>query len=82
MTEQSFDFDRALDTNSRASQARKILSAMEQGHKLTCLDILRDFGCMNAKGRIFELRRDGHPITDEWITTSGGARVKRYFISQ
>jgi len=64
----------------RDSQANTILTAMLRGRKLTCLDILRDFGCMNGKGRIHELRRAGHKIEDEWIETQNGARIKRYFI--
>jgi len=66
----------------KESQETQILAAMENGRKLTCLDILRDFHCMNAKGRIHELRNAGHPITDEWVKTEGGARVKRYFIEK
>lgn len=65
-------------TYKRDSQANAILQAMLKGRKLTCVDILY-LGCLNAKGRISELRKAGHRIEDEWVKVNG-ARVKRYFI--
>jgi len=64
----------------RESQAAMILGAMIRGRRLTCLDILSDFGCMNGKGRIHELRRAGKPIEDEWVELPSGKICKRYFI--
>ena len=69
-----------FESDAGASQAQRILEALQSGRRLTCLDILRDFACMNAKGRLFELRRAGHPIVDEWVKTANGARVKRYYL--
>ncbi len=66
--------------NRESSQSTQILAALQNGRKLTCLDILRDYGCMNAKGRLHELRRAGNHIEDEWVKLSSGAKVKRYFM--
>lgn len=61
------------------SQNKTLLRLMKQGKKITAFDALRDVGCMRLGARISELRRDGHPIADEWIE-SNGKRFKRYFI--
>ncbi len=68
------------ETERRKSQSELILEAMLNGRRLTCIDILREMACMNAKGRLHELRRAGNAIKDEWVTTQNGARVKRYFM--
>ncbi len=68
------------ETGRRKSQSTNILLALQSGRKLTCLNMLQDFHCGNGKGRIHELRKTHPEIEDEWITTEGGARVKRWFI--
>ncbi len=44
------------------SQNKQILNALNEGAKLTPLDMLRHFDCLRASARIFDLRRQGHTI--------------------
>lgn len=60
------------------SQEQMILDALKRGEKLTGLDILRQFNCMNYKGRISDLRRDGHPIRTKMIELENGKRIAEY----
>lgn len=62
------------------SQKKALKKAFLNGQRLTCLDILYQFRCMNAKGRIYDLRREGLPIKTEMKQTSSGKRVGVYFI--
>jgi hypothetical protein len=63
------------------SQSKEILKALLKGERLTRLCILTRFGCMNAPGRICELRQQGHPIIDRWVNTAySKKRIKEYFI--
>jgi hypothetical protein len=60
------------------SQEQMILDALRRGERLTGLDILRQFNCMNYKGRISDLRRDGHPIKTKMIELENGKRIAEY----
>lgn len=62
------------------SQKLALKKAFLNGQRLTCLDILYQFKCMNAKGRIHDLRREGLPIKTEMKQTRHGKRVGVYFI--
>jgi len=55
-------------------QKSDILAALKNGEKLTRLDILNRFGCIEGGARITELRQDGYPIETEtihWTTERG-----------
>ena len=60
------------------SQSKKILKALKNGEKLTGLDILKRFNCLNYKGRISDLRRLGYPIKTKMIKTKSGKRIGEY----
>lgn len=66
-----------METETSATKIRK---ALERGEKLTALEILSRFNCMNAKGRIFDLRRSGVPIHTEMIKIPSGKRIAQYSI--
>ncbi len=56
------------------SQKSDILAALQRGDKLSRLDCLNRFGCIEAGARITELRQDGYPIETEtiyWETERG-----------
>ena len=56
------------------SQKSDILAALQNGDKLSRLDCLNRFGCIEAGARITELRHDGYPIETEtisWETEQG-----------
>ena len=68
----TMEFD-TLDT-----QCKRILAALKRGERLTQLDILNRFGAMQAGTRIFDLRKQGHPILTRMIRTNTGKRVAEY----
>lgn len=64
--------------SSSQSQTKMIGKYLADGHKLTALEALRLFDCLNLKARIFDLRDSGMNIATEWVTTSTGKRVAQY----
>jgi hypothetical protein len=66
---------------SNKSQKERILNAMLKGQKLTCLDSLKRFDCLNLRNRIVEIIRDGkYKITKAWKVTKSKKRVRVYSI--
>ena len=63
------------------SQCKRIQKALEAGDKLTGIEILRRFNCLNYKGRIADLRSDGIPIKTTMIRTATGKRVGMYSLN-
>ena len=56
------------------SQKSDILTALQRGDKLSRIDCLNRFQCIEAGARITELRQEGHPIETEtisWETAQG-----------
>jgi hypothetical protein len=47
---------------------------------LTPLEALREVGTFRLGARVFDLRKAGHRIEREWVTTPGGSRVARYVL--
>ena len=66
------------------SQRAKILDWMLDGNRITPLEALRLFHCMRLGARIFELKENGVPIEDRYITVTDSdgkpTRVKEYWI--
>jgi len=66
----------------RVSQGKMILNHLREGKTLTSLEALHKFGCLNLKGRIWELRqqvaKEGYQIDTNWITTNTGKRIAEY----
>lgn len=53
------------------SQARQILSYLEQGNTITPIDALKLFGCFRLGARIFDLRERGFNIKSEPLYVNG-----------
>jgi hypothetical protein len=47
---------------------------------VTPLEALREVGTMRLGARVFDLRKAGHRIEREWVTTPGQSRVARYIL--
>jgi hypothetical protein len=47
---------------------------------LTPLEALREVGTFRLGARVFDLRKAGHRIEREWVTTPGQSRVARYVL--
>lgn len=64
------------------TQAQRLLELLrERGERgVTPLDALERIGSFRLAARIWDLRSQGHTITDVGHTTEGGARVARYVL--
>jgi hypothetical protein len=63
------------------SQAHVILQMLERG-PVTALDALEETGCFRLAARIADLRRLGHDIRTENITTANGKRIAKYVLKE
>lgn len=71
------------NSESCASQCRRILSYLKDGNRLTSLEALKYFDCFRLASRISDLRRS-HPeveIKRDVIITGSGKRVAQYYIA-
>jgi len=66
----------------QSTQESRILSALEQGYRLTPLVALRRFGCLRLGARIYDLKRKGYRIEKRMLKTPSGARVAEYWIDR
>ena len=62
------------------TQTQQILSWLKQHRGLTPLDALRLFKCFRLAARVGELRKQGHDIKRQLITTADGKRIARYHL--
>ena len=60
------------------SQNEQILQHLRAGRPLTPYEALDAFGCFRLAARVEELRRAGHPISVEKVTTGQGKKVAQY----
>jgi hypothetical protein len=60
------------------SQEAMILKGLNNGVRLTPLMALDLYGCLRLGARIYELKRMGHQIKTEMVTTNSGKRVAQY----
>lgn len=67
-----------MENKKPLSQSQQIAAALENGDKLTGLQILKRFGCLNYKGRIADLRRSGMPIKTQMKKINKRKRVAEY----
>lgn len=57
-----------------------ILQALKDGQRLTVLNMIIRFHVTSGQQRVNELRREGHPIADEWTKLTTGKRIKTYYM--
>lgn len=63
------------------TQCEKILAMLWDG-PITALDALEHAGCMRLAARIADLRRAGHLITTDHVTTNTGKHIARYTLEK
>lgn len=61
------------------SQCEIILRHLQSGKSLTTFEAYELYHITTIGQRCTDLRREGHPIKDEWVS-SRGKRFKRYFL--
>jgi len=63
----------------KATQAERVLAYMrEHPEGITAMEALGELGCFRLAARIYDLRAEGHQITEEAYSTSTSKRVARY----
>lgn len=60
------------------TQAEEILKYLQSGKSITPLESLERFGCFRLGARIYDLRKEGHEIEREMVTTPQGKHVASY----
>lgn len=50
------------------TQQERVLSYLQDGNKLTCLNAFNELGITQVASRIFELKEQGYPIAKKMIT--------------
>lgn len=63
------------------TQTEWVLSRLKRKKKLTAMDALNGCGCFRLAARINDLRRQGHNITTESVST-GGKVYARYRLAK
>ena len=57
-------------------QKQQILNYLKGGNTLTPVEALNKFGCMRLGARIYDLKRDGHPIVRQLV--GAGKKYAQY----
>jgi len=63
------------------SQKTEILEDLQNGHQITQLDAITEYGCYRLASRINDLRGEGHEISTTMITVQsrrGETKVAKY----
>lgn len=61
------------------NQILAISNYLKSGNSLTALEALNMFGCMNLKGRIWDIKQF-MPVEKKMIMLESGKRVARYYV--
>jgi hypothetical protein len=64
------------------SQNALIKGWLLNGHSITQLEALTQFGCFRLAARIAYLRDKGLDVVTDMVTLENGKRVARYFVKQ
>jgi hypothetical protein len=64
------------------SQNALIKGWLLNGHSLTQLEALNQFGCFRLAARIADIRDEGFHILTDMVTLENGKRVARYFVKR
>ena len=60
------------------TQNKQILRHLQSGRPITSLEAIRLFGCLRLSGRIYDLRKIGHPILSKRVSTLTGKHIAEY----
>lgn len=64
----------------KETQKRLILRYLRSGRSLTQLQALNMFNCMRLARVVHQLKKEGHPIKSEIISTLTHKHVAKYYI--
>ena len=69
-----------MNTNTHTA---KVLSHLKSGKSITPLEALSEYGCFRLGARIWDLKKNGHPIQKKMVevpTRDGTTRVAQYWM--
>lgn len=66
----------------KRTQRDKILSYLRKHGTLTVREAITELNIMSAPKRIEELRKEGYPITLDWVHTQSGSRYGVYKLEE
>jgi len=67
---------------STDSQNALIKGWLLNGHSLTQMEAITQFGCLRLAARIANLRDKGFNVETDMVTLENGKRVARYFVKR
>lgn len=74
-----------MSSNSKPTQAERVLAYIERFGSITQYEALKDLGVMRLASRISELKKKGYPIQSEVETVKNRfdetCRIKRYSLA-
>ena len=71
-----------MEKNTTDSQKKRILRHLLNGHSLTPIDALNQFGCFRLGARIWELRNEGYPVKMRLVEHNGKRFAEYYFFDR
>jgi hypothetical protein len=63
-----------------SNQKELIINHLMTRGPLTVVEAITYIGCYALSQRCGDLRREGFPIKDKWITTNTGTKIKQYYL--
>ena len=74
-----------MSSNSKPTQAERVLAYIERFGSITQHEALQDLGVMRLASRISELKKNGYPIQSEVVTVTNrfeeNCYIKRYSLA-
>lgn len=74
-----------MSSNSKPTQAERVLAYIEKFGSITQYEALQDLGVMRLASRISELKKQGHPIKSEVVAVKNrfeeDCYIKRYSLA-
>lgn len=62
------------------TDVQRIVDYLSRGNTLTALEGMAKLGMTDFRKRVSDARQQCYKILDNWVTTSSGKRIKRYFM--
>jgi hypothetical protein len=71
---------KASAVDERTAHSELILRHLQAGESVTAADAVSRWSCYRLGARIFDLRRAGHDIETEMVSSTNGKRYARYHL--
>jgi len=77
------NYENTILPGGESSTKRSVYLALKNGDILTTLGALKRFNTIDLQRYICDLRKEGMPITDTWVTSENGKKhFKQYFLGK